>query len=239
MPAICGRVVRAARASDRVDHTETEEANANGALEVARQNIQDIRETRELLARIYDQVAHRRGSSRAREHESSDETSTGLFASDDSESDRSTTTTSSSDGEEDDEEEEEEYLISLLSRSENIGQARNGDVVGAADAAHDHDNTTTTTTTTTVATDDESDDTNNSNSDNNLQDQTATFDEQEDSSTSDPTGDINRVSADERQQRTHCVAIACRNRSAMDCTNNLCGRCCVLMGEFHCPRHNS
>ena len=36
-----------------------------------------------------------------------------------------------------------------------------------------------------------------------------------------------------------CDALYCRNRPAVDCTNNLCGRCCVLGGEFHCPRHNS
>lgn len=37
----------------------------------------------------------------------------------------------------------------------------------------------------------------------------------------------------------YCDALYCRNRPAIDCTNNLCGRCCVLGGEFHCPRHNS
>ena len=58
MPSMSGR--RMTRASDQTDRTELEESNANDALEVARQNIQDIRETRELLARIYDQVAHRK-----------------------------------------------------------------------------------------------------------------------------------------------------------------------------------
>jgi fido (protein-threonine AMPylation protein) len=37
----------------------------------------------------------------------------------------------------------------------------------------------------------------------------------------------------------YCDALYCRNRPAIDCTNSLCGRCCVLGGEFHCPRHNS
>lgn len=37
----------------------------------------------------------------------------------------------------------------------------------------------------------------------------------------------------------YCDALYCRNRPAIDCANSLCGRCCVLGGEFHCPRHNS
>lgn len=36
-----------------------------------------------------------------------------------------------------------------------------------------------------------------------------------------------------------CSSRTCRNRAAFDCANSLCGRCCVLVGEFHCPRHNS
>jgi fido (protein-threonine AMPylation protein) len=36
-----------------------------------------------------------------------------------------------------------------------------------------------------------------------------------------------------------CDALYCRNRPAIDCANSLCGRCCVLGGQFHCPRHNS
>jgi fido (protein-threonine AMPylation protein) len=39
--------------------------------------------------------------------------------------------------------------------------------------------------------------------------------------------------------RTCCAGIACRNRPAVDCTNSLCGRCCVLVGELHCSRHNA
>ena len=37
----------------------------------------------------------------------------------------------------------------------------------------------------------------------------------------------------------YCDALYCRNRPAVDCVNKLCGRCCVLGGRFHCPRHNS
>ena len=37
----------------------------------------------------------------------------------------------------------------------------------------------------------------------------------------------------------YCVASHCRNRPAADCTNSLCGRCCILTGTFFCPRHNS
>ena len=38
---------------------------------------------------------------------------------------------------------------------------------------------------------------------------------------------------------TICAASACRNHPAVDCVNSLCGRCCVLIGIFHCPRHNT
>jgi hypothetical protein len=37
----------------------------------------------------------------------------------------------------------------------------------------------------------------------------------------------------------YCDALYCRNRPAVDCINSLCGRCCVLGGQYHCPRHNS
>ena len=37
----------------------------------------------------------------------------------------------------------------------------------------------------------------------------------------------------------YCGASHCRNRPAIDCTNMLCGRCCVLTGTFFCQRHNS
>ena len=42
-----------------------------------------------------------------------------------------------------------------------------------------------------------------------------------------------------RNYPTICAASACRNRPAVDCVNSLCGRCCILIGIFHCPRHNS
>jgi hypothetical protein len=37
----------------------------------------------------------------------------------------------------------------------------------------------------------------------------------------------------------YCVHGHCNNRSARDCTNSCCGRCCILHGEFTCSRHNS
>jgi fido (protein-threonine AMPylation protein) len=39
-----------------------------------------------------------------------------------------------------------------------------------------------------------------------------------------------------RASRPECVH--CRNRSAADCSNSCCGRCCVIHGHFQCPRHN-
>jgi len=60
------------------------------------------------------------------------------------------------------------------------------------------------------------------------------------SSSTEDRGNVNSVIAT-RTWRPHafCDALYCRNRPAVDCTNNLCGRCCVLGGEFHCPRHNA
>jgi hypothetical protein len=40
-------------------------------------------------------------------------------------------------------------------------------------------------------------------------------------------------------QVLYCNALYCHNRPAVDCSNSLCGRCCVLGGEYRCSRHNS
>lgn len=52
-------------------------------------------------------------------------------------------------------------------------------------------------------------------------------------------GDPNSSAPSLQVVHEYCDALYCRNRPASDCANNLCGRCCVLGGEFHCPRHNS
>jgi fido (protein-threonine AMPylation protein) len=55
----------------------------------------------------------------------------------------------------------------------------------------------------------------------------------------DPSTTANSEEQNENDQAHYCDALYCRNRPAVDCTNDLCGRCCVLGGQFHCPRHNS
>ena len=35
-----------------------------------------------------------------------------------------------------------------------------------------------------------------------------------------------------------CVYGNCHNRSARDCSNTACGRCCVSLGRYNCERHN-
>ena len=30
----------------------------------------------------------------------------------------------------------------------------------------------------------------------------------------------------------------CHNQSAADCTNGMCGSCCVIQVHYHCARHN-
>lgn len=69
---------------------------------------------------------------------------------------------------------------------------------------------------------------------------TTTSDEDEENDTT--TMDHSEESSREPRRRllsTCCAAAACRNRPAVDCVNSLCGRCCVLIGNYHCPRHNS
>ena len=69
---------------------------------------------------------------------------------------------------------------------------------------------------------------------------TTTTDGSEENTTT--TTDHSDNSSQEPQQRpipACCAAVTCRNRPAVDCANALCGRCCVLIGQYHCPRHNS
>jgi hypothetical protein len=41
------------------------------------------------------------------------------------------------------------------------------------------------------------------------------------------------------RSRPLCTFGNCRNRPAADCSNDACGRCCVLYGNMSCHRHNS
>ena len=69
---------------------------------------------------------------------------------------------------------------------------------------------------------------------------TTTTDGSEENTTT--TTDYSDASSQEPQQcpiPASCSALTCRNRPAVDCANALCGSCCVLIGEYHCPRHNS
>lgn len=65
---------------------------------------------------------------------------------------------------------------------------------------------------------------------------TTTFDE--DNDVSEDTTHETTPAVAHYPPRT-CLALSCRNRPAVDCRNSLCGRCCVFVGRFHCPRHNS
>jgi fido (protein-threonine AMPylation protein) len=53
--------------------------------------------------------------------------------------------------------------------------------------------------------------------------------------TSDTTDDTTPVPPN-RRVLPKCAH--CRNRAAADCSNACCGRCCVLLGQFQCVRHN-
>lgn len=74
-------------------------------------------------------------------------------------------------------------------------------------------------------------------------DQTTTTMDGSDENNDTTTMDYSDASSQEPRQRgptyACCAANRCRNRPAVDCINNLCGRCCILIGNYHCPRHNS
>ncbi|VEU44916.1 unnamed protein product [Pseudo-nitzschia multistriata] len=74
----------------------------------------------------------------------------------------------------------------------------------------------------------------------NLDTTTTTVNESE-SNTTTTTDDSDSHSQEPRRHEMSmiCASSSCRNRPALGCTNNLCGRCCVLIGNWHCPRHNS
>jgi fido (protein-threonine AMPylation protein) len=224
MPAISRRVARAARRSADDEHTEAD--NASEALEVARQNIEDIRETRDLLARIYDQVSQRG----IRRDVGSSEDS---FSSPSDVGDTTTRTTSDEDSSDDSEEigdgetrlnyfqeahrrsspgdanRFEDTTITSSDSDDDIAQDTTTTIDGDNGDRQDHGGDTTTTTTEIVI-----------------------EGGREDTTSSSPGGSS-------RRSLTFCSGHLCNNRAAVDCTNNLCGRCCVLSGEFHCSRHNS
>jgi len=45
------------------------------------------------------------------------------------------------------------------------------------------------------------------------------------------------VPVQQQQQSSRCNV--CNNRSAMNCSNGLCGRCCVNLGVIYCDRHHA
>jgi fido (protein-threonine AMPylation protein) len=53
-----------------------------------------------------------------------------------------------------------------------------------------------------------------------------------------PPQEEEEAAAPPRSQTNHCDALYCRNRRAVDCANSLCGRCCILAGQYPCSRHN-
>jgi hypothetical protein len=115
----------------------------------------------------------------------------------------------------------------------------------------------TTEEDTTMQQQDVSDDNNNNNNNNNAAAMESTEDTtsvdtddttipgQQEAPDADTTEDDTTIleaaalPAPPQPQVQYCNSLYCRNRPAVDCANSLCGRCCVLGGEFRCPRHNS
>jgi hypothetical protein len=254
MPAISGRVVRAARAVGDDETTEGDEVGQ--ALAEARQNIRDIRETRELLFRIYDQVASRNrervendnGSYTMSSSSSDEDSSNGGFfelspggGESDAENDdgsrsrhaprdrrnrrgpqgRRVRFELSSASEEEDDYDEDAVDFFLRSQYQDTTTTSTMDI----EAGHDQDQDTTTTT----ATSDSGDESNSRETEN----------ESSETNASDNEYNHSEPLQEEAPPRICCLATHCRNRPAVDCANQLCGRCCVLFGEYSCLRHNS
>lgn len=94
-------------------------------------------------------------------------------------------------------------------------------------AAQNYENDTTTEDDTMTASANTADDT--------TMEEDTTNDTTDDTSTSDTEED------DDTQQASshHPPACTfCNNRSARDCSNTCCGRCCLLHGWYNCERHN-
>jgi hypothetical protein len=210
LPGISGRVVRAA-SRDFLAEEDEEYAGSR--------NLGNLRNARDVIVSLLAPF---------------DTTTTDESSANDSTNQHNSTTTS--------DEEEEEEQVANNTRQQEAPNINNDDTATAVDE--------TTTT---------SDSEDNVNSDNNsrtsmqdavdapVDDSTTTTDgednnndmehelrhEQEDTTTSSD------VEPPAPTSNVYCDALYCRNRPAVDCINSLCGRCCVLGGQYHCPRHNS
>jgi fido (protein-threonine AMPylation protein) len=124
--------------------------------------------------------------------------------------------------------------------------------VSPASANENHD--TTEDTSSQEDDDDDDDDDETMDAEQSARHAQAVHDHSEDETTedADTTEDIQQQEADEDDSSTtdeqqhsaplvaarYCASDHCRNRPAADCSNLLCGRCCVLTGTYFCARHN-
>ena len=105
------------------------------------------------------------------------------------------------------------------------------------DAEQDHDTASTTSDHDTASAAEDNDTTTESASE---QEDTTTTEVSSANDSSDTTTSVDgrpeaRSNANASQQLRRCD---CGNRNAIDCTNNACGRCCVLYGTYACSRHS-
>mmetsp|Transcript_29952 Transcript_29952/g.71948 ORF Transcript_29952/g.71948 Transcript_29952/m.71948 type:complete len:773 (-) Transcript_29952:1155-3473(-) len=119
----------------------------------------------------------------------------------------------------------------------------NDDVDETETTTHDVDETSTHDTTTNDVDEDETS-TNDTTTDDTTVHGTSTQDTSVDENatentteetTDDTSDDITTSHVQQRSERCG----RCNNKAAVDCVNHMCGRCCVLVGEYHCHRHST
>ncbi len=235
LPSISGRVVRAARHGENENFTENpgpEALVSPSSRRLRRRYSQNAQDVIESLLSIYGNNNYSTTETADDDGFSGQDTTTVEIPDDDVDDDDdddgyddSSDSSSSSDDDDSESEEEssdgsEEFHDSSRFRSSAIGRGSEpveasstvSNAEGPAELRDSTDSSSSSSLASPIGQD------------------TTTTEEDEDMRTREPTAP--RV-------HQYCDALYCRNRPAIDCTNNLCGRCCVLGGAFHCPRHNS
>jgi hypothetical protein len=242
MPSISRRVVRALEPEERWEgefHNDDDDDDDDADLSevIERQHPAVLsREYQNFVDRFWNEIRNSRGHinrsvrlpshalARFNRYESEDSDYDEAFL-------RTTTTTSEED------EDVGEPLPVIANRQNSVGVNREETTMGSSDnndsMFDEHDGERDNTTTSFAGNFDQSD---------NSDSTTTTTYESEENENDSTTVDYSDVSSQETRRRPPpacCSVAACRNRPAVDCVNSLCGRCCVLIGNYHCPRHNS
>ena len=160
-------------------------------------------------------------------------------------------TNSTRDTDEADDTTQDDHDTTTISADE--GEAQNDtttEVDESADQDHDTNSTTEDHDTTTVSDPNEQDHGINSTTEDHDTTAVSDADEQEDTASITETSPFDDVSdtttsidggpeASSNTTASQHRRCDCGNRNAIDCSNNACGRCCVLYGTYRCSRHST